>query len=59
MWVTPSHIGCLVFRIFPGDTAGVLVVWGGRLRSSPLRGLCTLLTRSRQPLLPKCLKKQK
>src|SRR5438445_7333825 len=57
MWVTPSHIECLVFRIFSGETACVRRP-GWQPSSSP-GALCThLLIRSRQPLLPKCLKKQ-
>src|SRR5205809_7085425 len=57
-WVTPRYIVCLVFRIFSGETA--CVRRPGRQPSSSPGALRThLLIRSRQPLLPKCLKKQK
>ena len=56
MWVTPSHIECLVFRVFLGETlssAGVAA-----LEFPPGALVHTVLIRSRQPLLPKCLKQQ-
>ncbi len=58
IWVTPRYIVCLVFRIFPGQTDECPSAGVAALEFPGCAVHTYLLIRSRQPLLPKCLKKQ-